>query len=54
MKLKFIIIPDVVLLAIYAALAQTSYITTIALNISIGNNFEIYVDTTNNIVGIAK
>ncbi|MEK6948853.1 MAG: hypothetical protein AABX34_01435, partial [Nanoarchaeota archaeon] len=54
MKLKFIIIPAAVLLVIYAALAQTSYINSIAMNISIGNAFEIFIDTTNNRVGIGN
>ena len=54
MKLKFIIIPAVVLLVLYAAFAQTSYITPIAMNISIGNAFEIFVDMTNNRVGIGN
>ena len=52
MKLKFAIIPAVILLFLYIAYAQTSFITTIALNISIGDNFEIFIDTTNNRVGI--
>ena len=52
MKLKFIIIPSVVLLVIYMAFAQTSYINTIAMNISIGNPFQIFIDTTNTRVGI--
>ena len=52
MKLKFIVIPAVVLLVLYSALAQTNYITTIVNNMSIGDAFEIFVDTTNNLVGI--
>ena len=54
MKLKFIIIPAVILLVLYAALAQTSFINSIAMNIRIGNNFEIFVDTTNNRVDIGN
>ena len=54
MKLKFIIIPAAVLLVLYAALADTSYINSIAMNISIGNVFGIFIDTTNNRVGIGN
>ena len=52
MKLKFIIIPAIVLLVMYMAFAQTSYITPLAMNISIGDAFAIFVDITNNRVGI--
>ena len=52
MKLKFIIIPSVILLVMYMAFAQTSYITPLAMNISIGDAFAIFVDITNNRVGI--
>ena len=54
MKLKFIIIPAAVLLVLYAALADTSYINSIAMNISIGNVFGIFIDTTNSRVGIGN
>ena len=52
MKIKLIIGMALVLLVSYAAFAQTNYITTIVNNISIGDAFEIFVDTTNNWVGI--
>ena len=54
MKLKFIIIPAVILLVLYAALAQTNFINTIAMNISIGDGFRIFIDTTNSRVGIGN
>jgi hypothetical protein len=54
MKLKFIIIPAIVLLVMYMAFAQTSYITPLAMNLSIGDAFEFFVDITNNRVGIGN
>ena len=55
MKLKFIIIPIVILLVIYVAFAQTTFVIgTLSMNISIGDSFKIFVDTTNNRVGIGN